>query len=468
MFSSSIFKTKESFHKFNEDVENTKYFIKQKMNSYKNHPIIVLTGMMGVGKSSLTCCLLKKSLIVKATGKTKYLVGEGVGIGLNACTTKPSINFDSNNQLVIVDLPGFEDNRNYEQEILNSIAIDSIFDISPNHQQNYKIILVITSFDFQTNRCKKLIDSFTRLKRMLPQYEQIKNTIGIIITKGDNDFEAKDYIDFFNDIFIQTINPNSEMFEVHKFINKYIDNIFVFSQPLDQNIEKQYEFNDYERLLTFLKTNFCQNPEHKIIISDDAESNLVLSYEENKKNTLINIKEIFQRINSKYRCETQSSQIYTWIRFIKQIMIEQIHNTNDFENIVKRYIPGYSVYDLNFSKLSEASLFDELILSVSPSHIDKSYLTKAIHIWCNEAAQELASKYKISKENEKIKQIQEERKRKEEEEEIWARKLKRQLEEQKEREAHFQNEIAIRKEREENDKRRKIQAQLKIRTYSGG
>lgn len=132
MFSRSFFQTNEKICEFNESIKNTRETLQQKIVPYKNKLFILLTGMIGAGKSSIACSLCNKSLTVQALRKMKYLKGEGVGSDLNACTTIPSIFYNPSYDFVIVDPPGFNDNRNCQQEITNSIAIDNLFDILQN------------------------------------------------------------------------------------------------------------------------------------------------------------------------------------------------------------------------------------------------------------------------------------------------------------------------------------------------
>lgn len=71
---------------------------------------------------------------------------------------------------------------------------------------------------------------------MFPDYNNMKNTFGIIITKGQIDYEPKDYIDYFNEMFKQTSNPNSGMIEVHDLLLSCANNIFIFPQPSNESI----------------------------------------------------------------------------------------------------------------------------------------------------------------------------------------------------------------------------------------
>ena len=465
----SVFQTKEDIISFNNECKITKDFIMQNIDQYKTHPIVVLIGMIGAGKSSLSCCLSEKSLIVQAHGRRKYLVGEGVGQSLNACTTMPSIIYNSNEEFSIVDLPGFEDNRNYEQEITNSISIDSIFDIFPECTKEYKVILVITSFDFQINKCTKLIDSFSRLKKMFPNYNEIKQTFAIVITKGENENSVNEYVSFFNDAFNNTENQTEDMFELHRFLNQFKNNIFIFPQPLDIDIGNQYEFRDHQGLLSFLKSNYLINPKHNIVVSNDAESNLILSYNRNKNNTLIAIREICQTINNKYQNETSSVKIKNWIDLIKAIKDSSIEKIKDFEDAIKRIIQDESLNDLNFNILTEYILFDNLISTVLKSQVDKTYVKNAIITWCEESIRDLSLKYRSALENEQL-QYQNEISRQEMERRRQLEEdMRRSQAEREENERRLQQELELRK-RQNEESRRKLQEMqsLILRTRVNG
>lgn len=470
MLPRSVFPNKEDLISLKDECTNNMEFIKQNIDPYKNRPIVVLTGMIGAGKSSLSCSLSQKSLIIEASGRRKYLVGDGVGQGLNACTTKPSILYNSIEGFSIVDLPGFEDNRTIEQEIINSISINDIFDVFPECRKEYKIVLVITSHDFQINRCTKLIDSFSRIKKMFPNYNEIKHTLGIIITKGDNSYDANEYVTLYNDAFNNTQNKTSDMIDLHRFLNQFNNNIFIFPQPLDADVGKQYDFSDHQRLLDFLKSNYIINPNHNIVVSNEAESNLILSYNTNKNNALTIIREICQKINNKYQNETSSVEIKNWIDRIRAIKNSTIEDIKDFEGIIKRNMQNVSVNDIDFNKLTEFIQFDHLISKILKSQEDKTYVKNAIVTWSEESIHDLSQKYSNALDNEQLQRQneilrQEMERRRQYEEELERRRI-----EDLENERRLRQELELRRRQEEETQRKLQEIQSLIsrsRVYGG-
>lgn len=470
MLSRSVFPNKEDLISLNDKYANNMEFIKRNIDPYKQRPIIVLAGMIGAGKSSLSCSLLQKSLIIENNGRRKYLVGDGVGQGLNACTTNPSILYNSIEGFSIVDLPGFEDNRSIEQEIINSISNNCIFDVFPECRKEYKIILVITCYDFQTNRCTNLIDSFSRIKKMFPNYNEIKHTLGIIITKGDNRYDTNEYVTFYNDAFNNTENQTSDMIDLHQFLNQFKDNIFIFPQPLDTDIGKQYDFRDHQRLLDFLKSNYIINPNHNIAVSNEAESNLILSYNTNKNNALTIIREIFQKINYIYRNETSSVEIKNWIDRIKAIKNSSIEEIKDFEEIIKRNMQNISMNNIDFNRLTEFILFDHFISKVLKSQKDKTYLKNALITWGEESIHDLSQKYRNALDNEQLQRQNEILRQEMERRRQYEEELERRRREDLENERRLKQILDLRRRQEEENRRKLQEIQSLIsrsRVYGG-
>lgn len=461
MSSASFFKTKEEYDEFIEATRSTKEIIRQKIEPYKNKPIIVLTGMMGVGKSCISCCLSNKNLIIEGKGMCTHLVGEGVGVGMNACTTIPNINYNSKNDFVIVDLPGFEDNRNYQQELLNSIAIDNLFGLFPNYTIKYKIILVFTSYDFKTKKGSILINSFSRLMKMFPNYKKIRNTLAIIITKGQYDYDSSDYINFFNETFQFTQNSTYEMEEVYNFLRSYQNNIFVFPQPLGENVGKPYYFKDFERLLTFCKFNYCINPEHRIALSKEAESELILSYENDKKNLIKSINGICQKIRSQYQKVKDYSNIQKWTEFIYKIMNTKIDTIKDFEETIKKNIPSIYIYDNDFGYLNKFNSFEKLVFQILSLNNGTTYVSNMVRMWCYDSLPELDKQKKIAFEIA-------EKERKHKEEERKREEMERKRREIKEIEEKYKAELERKRQKEEEYTRKKLEIQRRIQRVSGG
>lgn len=396
MFSRSFFQTNDKFREFKNNIKNSREIIQQNISPYKNKLIVVLTGMIGAGKSSIACSLCDKSLTVQACGRMKYLEGDGVGSSYNACTTIPSIFYNPNIDFVIVDPPGFNDNRNCQQEIINTIAIDNLFDILPNDAKKYKILLVFSSSDFQSKKASALIECVSRIKKMFPDYNDIKNTFGIIITKGERDFEPSDYIDSFNITFNETSNPNSEMIDVHNFLLSCKNNIFIFPRP-NENIGSQYIFNEKVHLLEFLKTNYIQNPKHEIALNNQTQNELKFCYQICQDNVKKSINEICFKIRSQFLKEKKSEDINKWITFINKMSDTPINTIKDFENAIKYNIPNNYTYDNDFRIFDDFNLFEDIVFKILPSGIDKKYLYRTVEKWFIDSSSELKQKYQIIK-----------------------------------------------------------------------
>lgn len=88
--------------------------INKKINECKDMTKVIIFGVTGSGKSSLTNCLSNQEVIIrKGRGKKIELVGPGIVSGGISGTREPSIIVDNLNDIVFFDCPGFEDIDGY-------------------------------------------------------------------------------------------------------------------------------------------------------------------------------------------------------------------------------------------------------------------------------------------------------------------------------------------------------------------
>lgn len=245
------------------EIKKSEQNILKKVKQFSNQTFVIILGITGDGKSSLSNCLLRKDVIIsKGAGNKVLLTGAGIKSGFQSCTKEPLITHDEITNLVYCDCPGFDDNNGYNQEIINSFMINYLFDIKSNNK--FKILLVISSSQIEASRGSNVISTIQRMINMFPKPEQLNKGMGIVITKGESELNGIDYLE-------QLIDNSAPL--VQNWCQYFISNpdcVFTFPMALRIKIGQKYEFDDNQRLIEFLKINPISNIIHKLTISEQA------------------------------------------------------------------------------------------------------------------------------------------------------------------------------------------------------
>jgi predicted GTPase len=116
---------------------------------------VLLIGSTQVGKSTLVNYLAYNPLIVRWGDLGLFLehseIINGrqnnlrVGQGINATTTKPNCWYDPTTRTLFWDCPGFEDTREFPQDVINTFYVNKLFISS----KNVKTILVLSENSFR-------------------------------------------------------------------------------------------------------------------------------------------------------------------------------------------------------------------------------------------------------------------------------------------------------------------------------
>ena len=141
------FKDASKLQEFNEVIKATSSNLQQKIGPNSGLIKVILTGITGSGKSTISCCLSQKQLIVRSgKGRRLVLEGEGVQSGCQSVTRDPSITIDSVERIIYIDCAGWEDTDGFGQEMINAFVMNSLFETNNNCDDNkFKILLVISA-----------------------------------------------------------------------------------------------------------------------------------------------------------------------------------------------------------------------------------------------------------------------------------------------------------------------------------
>lgn len=243
--------------------------IEQKVAAAPNYTRVILLGASGASKSALCNALVGDQLRIneREGGKT-YLTCPNpkfkMGHQMIAETSDPNIYVDNANKLIICDAPGFDDNRGDDQDIINSFAINQLFD----ENAKIKIIYVfsIHEGDISNGRGKNVVQNMKRIFNMIPNEELLKKAMCLVISHGKKNEEKS---------LLKSLRSQPDPF-FKKMITYYYDNmkekVFAFPQALVNHKGGLYYFPDRERLINFLQTSPVSHLPHRVVLGDKAQN----------------------------------------------------------------------------------------------------------------------------------------------------------------------------------------------------
>ena len=414
----NIFSNPSKLEEFKQAINDTTYSIAQQIDPHSDYIKVILMGITGSGKSTLACCISRKGLIAqRGKGGKIRLEGSGVKSGHTSVTRDPSFTTDDLNKIVFIDCAGFEDTKGFLQEIINAFAIDCLFEQKSNISNKFKILLVISDPEIEAGRGDNIVKSIQRLEQIFPDHEQLKNSIGLVITKSDPEIN---YFEFLED------GASDELKNWCDYFKDHTENIFLFPEPTKKDINKQFDFEDHERLMTFLKKDLMINPRHQLSLNENSKLQMKNLKMINLQNTSIKINAFCNKISDDFRLESNIEMIDKWIDAMKALKKVKINNTQDLINGIRECIPNSANYEDDIQGLSENKAFDSFIYKVLGNDENDSNLKGAVISWVSQALSELNKNKKYLLEAQaKEKEIEEQKKKSEEEKKKLAEEIRR-------------------------------------------
>ncbi|KAK8847172.1 hypothetical protein M9Y10_019755 [Tritrichomonas musculus] len=403
--------------------------LQQIISGKENIAKVLIIGNTGSGKSSLMSCLSKKETLIKeGLGKKIVLTGQGIQSGSRSVTRESNLSCNDELEVVYCDCPGWEDTENHIQEIINSFIIDSL--LSNSNHNKIKILFVISASEFDAFRARGIAKSIDRINKMFPDVEELKKGIGLVISKSDPNISKNDYLELLED------NASNGMLQWHNYFVSNIDHVFMFPQAKKEDIGKNYNFEDQEKIENFLKNDFIIDPIHKINLNEDAFfylKNIQLKIFQKDKEAIRNI---FILIREFYRNERNSLNLRKWLDTMNQLKI--ITKSSEFKKFIQTNFSNVN-FSNNFDILNENEImnsFIDKVFETNQSQIDIRNAIEKFSIETIQFVEECIRQAEIIEEQERIRienerQNEERRRRFEEEQRKQREELEAQIQQQK-------------------------------------
>ena len=463
----------ENIKKIHENVSNLKKRIEDlhlKNIEGKQPTLAVLLGGTGSGKSTFMHVITGRKLIVQETEHGKLILKAKeewdlfkIGHGIHSETTVPGIYPDLERNIIFCDCPGFFDTNGPMQEIVNIFTIVALL----NSIEKVKIILLATPKDATSLRGQNsrkqfgIIDNLSRNK-----FSQ--KGISMVITQADEKYKEKKNLN-------KLLGRMGAFDEKNKLMNMFAkeadDRVFIFPEPVDDDIDKEYDHFKQEDVTKFI--NFIKKDNDLFETNDKVPLNessllfiLSMINSLDRMNSIIH-EFVIQMIND-YETEIEQSpeELDKWKNIVMNFKKKEYESLNNFSSELKEifqkeeYQAIYkkiehiqfllSIFDkIDFNELNhrDASICRQFMKSVSNESITKNF-QKELQVIENEikneervraAEKELHQEYekrieadqkKLQAEN-RADEIESQKKKLEEQRKVEEEKLKKVKEENK-------------------------------------
>lgn len=389
----------DSCNTFEDNMIETIKTLKSQCSKHEDFKKVILLGPTGSGKSTLSLLLANQKVpIIKGKGNEPLLKEETIGHGFKSTTRIPNFHIDQDNELIIIDSPGFKDSEGIEQELINSFAIDFLLSNSKN-KNKIKILLVVSIYELKAYRQHDFTSILEQLYKMFPKIQKIKQSIGIVITKGEQYYSGIDLLNQIDD------NIDIQVKLIIDYFKRNENQVFSLPKAIPPNINKNYEFEDHVKLMHYLinEDDYAINPVHSVAISKESEYELENLIERHIKRVDEIILDFNQQLSDQYNQASDIKDIEPWKMILKKLSREEIKNTNDLQKAVLKFIPKSEIYEKSIIQLKNTESFDSFLDKIKPHNNMSSYYEKKFRLLFNKSIDELDKNLKFARESEKRK-----------------------------------------------------------------
>lgn len=345
--------------------------LEENLKPYSEMPKILILGTKQSGKTAIKCSLFEEN-----DGKAVYfqIANEKNQECFNLFY---QINVDTISNLVIIECHYFDENEELDKDIIKNSLLYSIIQNNSKGKNKIKILLVISSSNCDSNRGKDACKIFDALSNMFPDPE-VKDGIGLIITKGDLELTGNDYIERMND------NSPQNMKEWCEFFSEKSDNVFIFPDLSKNRSANTSDFDDHERLIEFIQDNYIINPLFKFQLGESNKIKInnhkLCIYDQFDES----IEQIIDELSYKIQNDNNNLDHFSkWLNDLKDIKNKSNFNIKDINIFIHENIGTNSIIDLQLNKIEEIYRYDSFLDELLKLEQPNSIIAKKINTYIN-------------------------------------------------------------------------------------
>ncbi len=236
--------------------------IQQILNENLKNKLIILLGNSGVGKTTLAKYLTEdiQLNVVKNEYDQLEIIGKDIGNTLVSETSLP--NYYKNDQMAILDCPGFRDNRSVTIEIINAFYIKEIFE----NCNKLEVCYLIKQDSLMETRVEGFLDDIRTIESLFQDKLDFKS-ITLVITKVTDQTPKSLAAKIKKISSTKELNLNDT---THSLLNHLSDNLVTFHNP---KVEGLLPLNDKEIILSAInKFDLVKTGKVNLAISDKTKN----------------------------------------------------------------------------------------------------------------------------------------------------------------------------------------------------
>ncbi|KAF2885419.1 hypothetical protein ILUMI_20764 [Ignelater luminosus] len=223
--------------KLQEDIlnvlRNSDDLLKEFRRKIENKYVIIFIGNTRNGKSTLVNYIMGASLVSFQEGdvfrikqKSDVNLGPTIGHGSLSHTTVPTVlPLQDKPDTVIVDAPGFDDNRGVLQEIINALYINQI-----KYSKGVRFVLISDINNIVNDNINNFLSFIDTVRTIMPDFIKLRRAVSIIFTKDSGDHSLDEIVEI---LAVKILNVSSLYCEkelIHHFVEQK-DLIGLFRMP---------------------------------------------------------------------------------------------------------------------------------------------------------------------------------------------------------------------------------------------
>ncbi|KAK8893972.1 hypothetical protein M9Y10_022402 [Tritrichomonas musculus] len=391
---------KTTIEEISEKIEKTDSTIKQNFLQHDCKHRLILIGTTGNGKSTLSNLIIGRNLLVSKNDIEDIILTSEeeifpMGDDFNSKTTVPNIIYDRVRNVLICDPPGFNDSRKSKQDIINSFATNELFS-SPC---KISILLVISGneTDVSGGRGKDFIANLQYLTDMIPNEEELKQCLGLVISKPKKSIKVS------LESFIKRSSSDLAKRMCQFFLDEIDRRTFSFPEPSEDEIGQEYNFADKEKIYRFLNECYVENPHHKVILNDESLGYLIKIIQAIPKIENI-IYDLTGKIEEAFSIEQNEEELSGWENFRNKLLERDNSKTIDaFMRTIQTHIVHPEQYEDIIHQIQYLKSIFEFIGKVE--QLSKMDIKFDIDKNINSLTKQLTSLIKIKKDEQLLKEM---------------------------------------------------------------
>ncbi|KAF2885421.1 hypothetical protein ILUMI_20766 [Ignelater luminosus] len=180
-------------------IQSTKRHINKFKNEVENKDIIVCMGNTRSGKSTAVNFIQGNELEAFKEGRRFYIKerdsnnnGPVISHGSISYTKIPTV-WEVNDNLVVVDMPGFDDNRGVPQDIVNNIFFNQF-----KYAKSVRFALIADINDILSDNVGSFTDAMEKMQTIIDDFNELKDSVCVIFTKEYRNYKREDIAEILN------------------------------------------------------------------------------------------------------------------------------------------------------------------------------------------------------------------------------------------------------------------------------